>query len=446
MESTEDSALMNIRRKRRMEGKGNGSAGEVRRVHIIYFLSRMGRVEHPHLLRVLHLTRNGVYLRDVKRWLAEVRGQDMPKAFSWSYKRRYKNGYVWQDLLDDDLITPISDNEYVLKGSQYTCSHGAHHEKKTCVLRNDQPVEVEEQPPQKEEIVDPKVGIPLNTSSEIYQDSPLFNVSDSRSTLTDDSTKLLEEHTSKQTTSEQNDYNNSSSPFYSNLLNNKTKDGSHKNDNNKNDMEKTGTSDSSFSSSSSYVSPKSSQTHPFASKSKTTFSNGASKSNMLRNWIKCGAVDTNDAVLVTVNRADKTSPSTDKSITNLPDCRTVINHDGNKLGGSGRVFGTPWNNQHHQQQQYSSRKSFDGVRSSKKKQYEFGSPKPASGVYKPVGGPTCSQCGKSFKPEKLHAHMKSCKGMKALAKFASLSLRKSPSQRSCNSSHEESISAYFLTN
>jgi hypothetical protein len=32
--------------------------------------------------------------------------------------RRYKKGYVWQDLLDDDLITPISDNEYVLKGSE----------------------------------------------------------------------------------------------------------------------------------------------------------------------------------------------------------------------------------------------------------------------------------------------------------------------------------------
>lgn len=32
--------------------------------------------------------------------------------------RRYKSGYVWQDLLDEDLITPISDNEYVLKGSE----------------------------------------------------------------------------------------------------------------------------------------------------------------------------------------------------------------------------------------------------------------------------------------------------------------------------------------
>lgn len=30
----------------------------------------------------------------------------------------YKGGYVWQDLLDDDLITPICDNQYVLKGSE----------------------------------------------------------------------------------------------------------------------------------------------------------------------------------------------------------------------------------------------------------------------------------------------------------------------------------------
>lgn len=35
----------------------------------------------------------------------------------WVY-RRYKTGFVWQDLMDGDLITPISDNEYVLKGSE----------------------------------------------------------------------------------------------------------------------------------------------------------------------------------------------------------------------------------------------------------------------------------------------------------------------------------------
>ncbi|KAK1314828.1 hypothetical protein QJS10_CPA06g01578 [Acorus calamus] len=37
--------------------------------------------------------------------------------------RKYKSGYVWQDVLrDDHLITPVSDNEYVLKGSLITSS------------------------------------------------------------------------------------------------------------------------------------------------------------------------------------------------------------------------------------------------------------------------------------------------------------------------------------
>nr|GFC56919.1 hypothetical protein [Tanacetum cinerariifolium] len=99
-----------------MEAQGGGG-GEMRKVHIIYFLSHKGRIEHPHLIRVHHHSRNGVHLKDVKRWLSELRGKDMPESFAWSYKRRYKAGYVWQDLLDEDLLTPISDNEYVLKGS-----------------------------------------------------------------------------------------------------------------------------------------------------------------------------------------------------------------------------------------------------------------------------------------------------------------------------------------
>ncbi|PKA49349.1 hypothetical protein AXF42_Ash014251 [Apostasia shenzhenica] len=91
--------------------------GEVGRIHIVYFLCRNGKIEQPHLIRLHHLHRNGVRLRDVKRWLSELRGKEMADSFSWSYKRRYKAGYVWQDLTDDDLITAISDNEYVLKGS-----------------------------------------------------------------------------------------------------------------------------------------------------------------------------------------------------------------------------------------------------------------------------------------------------------------------------------------
>ncbi|CAO2178023.1 unnamed protein product [Urochloa humidicola] len=99
------------------KGAEKGAAGEVRRINVVYFLSRGGRSDHPHLFRVNHLYRAGVRLRDVKRWLSELRGKDMPDNYSWSYKRKYKAGYVWQDLKDDDLITPVSDNEYVIKGS-----------------------------------------------------------------------------------------------------------------------------------------------------------------------------------------------------------------------------------------------------------------------------------------------------------------------------------------
>ncbi|KAF8398565.1 hypothetical protein HHK36_017496 [Tetracentron sinense] len=69
---------------------------EVRRVHIIYFLCRMGKIEHPHLIRINHLNRNGVRLRC---------------KICMVFSRRYKTSYVWQDLLDDDLIPPILDNE-----------------------------------------------------------------------------------------------------------------------------------------------------------------------------------------------------------------------------------------------------------------------------------------------------------------------------------------------
>ncbi|KAL8119444.1 uncharacterized protein LOC141724290 [Apium graveolens] len=106
----------------RMSMEAHGRCREVRRVHIIYFISRKGRIEQPHLLRVHHFCGTEVRLRDIKRWLAVVRGEDMPESFSWSYKRRYKTGYVWQDSLDEDLITPISDNEYVIKGSQFCCA------------------------------------------------------------------------------------------------------------------------------------------------------------------------------------------------------------------------------------------------------------------------------------------------------------------------------------
>ncbi|XP_020594929.1 protein UPSTREAM OF FLC-like, partial [Phalaenopsis equestris] len=59
---------------------------EMRKLHIVYFLSRNGKTEQPHLIRVHHSSNNGVHLRDVKRWLSELRGREMPDSFSWSYK------------------------------------------------------------------------------------------------------------------------------------------------------------------------------------------------------------------------------------------------------------------------------------------------------------------------------------------------------------------------
>jgi len=32
--------------------------------------------------------------------------------------RSYKNGFVWHDLSDDDLVLPAQGNEYILKGSE----------------------------------------------------------------------------------------------------------------------------------------------------------------------------------------------------------------------------------------------------------------------------------------------------------------------------------------
>lgn len=183
----------------------------------------------------------------------------------------------------------------------------------------------------------------------------IYNGSDSdSSTLTDHSTKT------KQNTNQQNNQSSSSSKWTN--VDNKTKDGNH------NIKDKYTTDASTFS----YImSPKSSQ--PVAPKSKA--------SSMLRNLIRCGAIDTNDAVLVAVNQGR--------------DGKSIVHRgrDTQRVGGSCRVFGTPWNsnqhqNQHQQQEYYNARRSFDGGRSSSKR-HDLGTTKPTSAVYKPSGGPTC---------------------------------------------------------
>ncbi|KAG7947455.1 hypothetical protein I3843_14G094700 [Carya illinoinensis] len=411
-----------------MEAQG----GEVRRIHIVYFLSHMGHVEHPHLIRVQHFNRNnGVYLRDVKRWLADLRGKGMPEAFAWSYKRRYKTGYVWQDLVDDDLITPISDIEYVLKGSEIVSTsfdHHSHSENKASILKKKQqrPVEVhaEDQPRQRHSSKvasfeeHPESNTSTDFSSEINQESPLFG--SDRSTLTNESIKLEAEM-------HQQGENLGNSSFSSTPPSKKNKMKSNKNEK----ADKASPSSSSF-----------------------TKSNSSGASSMLRNLISCGAADTNDAALIMMNRADKNKSSF------KPNIEAEI-RKGERLRGSERIFGTTWNQQQQQenhqqkqqqqqQQQHNTRKSsYDGGEDSQKKQQsEFPKQKAISSTYKPMAWPNCSQCGKSFKPEKLHSHMKSCKGMKALVKPATVSTEKTPSQAkgSMASSNKESPYGYFLMN
>ncbi|KAJ9564796.1 hypothetical protein OSB04_000762 [Centaurea solstitialis] len=55
---------------------------------------------------------------DVLERLSVLRGRGMPSLYSWSCKRMYKNGYVWNDLGEDDVIFPSEGEEFVLKASQ----------------------------------------------------------------------------------------------------------------------------------------------------------------------------------------------------------------------------------------------------------------------------------------------------------------------------------------
>ncbi|KAK4791440.1 hypothetical protein SAY86_031853 [Trapa natans] len=89
-----------------------------RKVAVLYYLCRNRQLEHPHFIEVPLSSPEGLYLRDVIERLNVLRGRGMPSMYSWSSKRNYKNGFVWQDLCEDDLIFPSNGNEYILKGSE----------------------------------------------------------------------------------------------------------------------------------------------------------------------------------------------------------------------------------------------------------------------------------------------------------------------------------------
>ncbi|GFQ05216.1 protein upstream of flc [Phtheirospermum japonicum] len=88
------------------------------KVPVVYYLCRNRQLEHPHFMEVPLSSPDGLYLRDVIHRLNVLRGRGMASMYSWSCKRSYKNGFVWHDLCNDDLILPAHGNEYVLKGSE----------------------------------------------------------------------------------------------------------------------------------------------------------------------------------------------------------------------------------------------------------------------------------------------------------------------------------------
>ncbi|KAI5071243.1 hypothetical protein GOP47_0013494 [Adiantum capillus-veneris] len=103
-----------------------------RKVQVVYYLHRVGgHVEHPHLVEGFLLPgQDGLRLKEFKNWLSAMRGSGMPDCFSWSYKRSYKAGFIWQDLSNDDLIHPLQKNEYVLMGFELQYAYapqGANH-------------------------------------------------------------------------------------------------------------------------------------------------------------------------------------------------------------------------------------------------------------------------------------------------------------------------------
>ncbi|KAJ4767620.1 UPSTREAM OF FLC protein (DUF966) [Rhynchospora pubera] len=100
-----------------------------RKVQIVYYLSRNGQLEHPHFMELPQFPNQQLRLKDVMDRLTALRGKGMPSLYSWSCKRSYKNGYVWNDLSENDIIYPSDGAEYVLKGSEIVpgCAERFHH-------------------------------------------------------------------------------------------------------------------------------------------------------------------------------------------------------------------------------------------------------------------------------------------------------------------------------
>ncbi|KAL6557442.1 hypothetical protein OROMI_017792 [Orobanche minor] len=313
---------------------------------IIYFISRKGSNEHPHLIRVHQQcpSDNGVRLRE---------------SFAWSYKRRYKTGYVWQDLLDDDLVIPISDNEYVLKGSEISFT------------TNNSDIDsghVKLEPADNNVIAD-TIDRTLIANSSIV----ISNMNKKGNIKTRMAKKVEEISISNNITG-------------------------------------------------------------VASSDKPRFAMS------FRNLIPCGGVETKDSAVVMAHNKQNRPP-----LFNMCSSYHRDTCKNEKLGVGGphedpMILGKARRTYH----RWVNSKSCEGLKDSAKREDQCRDEKGACTAYKPlISRPNCSQCGKPFEPEKLHGHMKSCRGMKVMAK-ASSSCAVSADNKSLKSRKKESASGYFL--
>ncbi|KAL8138065.1 hypothetical protein V2J09_004066 [Rumex salicifolius] len=124
----------------------SGKFVQNRKVPVVYYLSRNRQLEHPHFIEVPLSSSQGLYLRDVIEKLNVLRGRGMASMYSWSCKRSYKNGFVWHDLCEDDLIIPAQGNEYVLKGSEVIEESNSDHLNPTATPRIQNVKQLQEPP------------------------------------------------------------------------------------------------------------------------------------------------------------------------------------------------------------------------------------------------------------------------------------------------------------
>ncbi|XP_022872462.1 uncharacterized protein LOC111391461 isoform X2 [Olea europaea var. sylvestris] len=209
-------------------------------------------------------------------------------------------------------------------------------------------------------------GVSTRTPSEIEEESPTFG--SETSTLTDDSGKVERDLGKKSDTLKQVNLHGSTDQEQKLPISNGNPSSSYFNSTPSSMDKKTTNSKVPREKNSALNSPEASFT-----KNKSC-SNG--KSNIFKNLISCGAVDTNDSAVVMINRKNKPFLNMCSSDQDNVLSAEICKRD--KLGGSQRIFGTSWN-----QQQWNGRKSCDGVKDSRKQ-------RTTSTAYKQIRGPDCS--------------------------------------------------------